>query len=113
MEERTGTKSKGNMERYIQFKCRVPKENNKRRKTRDLFRKTGNVRGAFHPKTCTIKDENCRALVDNKVDNQVDKSSQVHNQVEIKIRQKEHIEELYKKFLMNQITMIMWLVTQC
>ena len=64
MEEGTGAKSKRDRGKYIQFKCRVPKENNKRRKTRNLFRKTGNIRGAFHPKMCTIKDKNSRDLVD-------------------------------------------------
>ena len=62
MEEGTGAKSKGDREKCIQFKCRVPKESNKRRKTRDLFRKTGNIRGALHPKMCTIKDKNSRDL---------------------------------------------------
>jgi len=32
VEEGTGAKSKGDRGKYIQFKCRVPKENNKRRK---------------------------------------------------------------------------------
>ena len=39
-------------------------EENKRGKTGDLFRKTGNVKGAFHPKKGTIKDKNGRDLVD-------------------------------------------------
>ena len=32
-------------------------ENSKRGKTRDLFRKLGNIKGAFRPKTGTIKDK--------------------------------------------------------
>ena len=39
-------------------------ENNKRGKTRDLFRKIGNIKGAFCPKMGTIKDKNGRDLVD-------------------------------------------------
>ena len=33
-------------------------------KTRDPFRKTGNIKGTFHPKMGTIKDKNGRDLVD-------------------------------------------------
>ena len=33
-------------------------------KARDLFRKTGNIKGAFRPKMGTIKDKNGRDLVD-------------------------------------------------
>ena len=35
-----------------------------RQKTRDLFRKTGSIMGAFCPKLGTIKDKNGRDLVD-------------------------------------------------
>ena len=51
-------------------------------KTRDLFRKIGNIKGAFCPKMGTIKDKNGRDLVDAE---------------EIKKRWKEYMEELYKK----------------
>ena len=51
-------------------------ENNRRGKTRDLFRKTGNIRGTFCPKMGTIKDRN-------------------GNAEEIKKRWKEYMEELY------------------
>ena len=39
-------------------------ENNINQKTRDLFRKIGNITGTFHPKMGTIKDRNGRKLVD-------------------------------------------------
>ena len=59
-------------------------------KTRDLFKKTGDIKGTFCPKMGTIKDRSSRDLVDTK---------------EIKKRWKEYMEELYlKKILMNQIT---------
>ena len=59
-------------------------------KTRDLFRKIGNIKGIFHPKMGTLKDRNSRKLV--------------HTE-EIKKRWKEYTEELYgRKILMNQIT---------
>ena len=51
-------------------------------KTRDLVKKIGNIKGTFHPKMGTIKDRNGRDLVDTE---------------EIKKRQKEYTEELYKK----------------
>ena len=44
--------------------CLIIEENNKRGKTRDLFRKIGNIKGAFHPKMGTIRDKNGRDLVD-------------------------------------------------
>ena len=59
-------------------------EDSRRGKTRDLFRKTGNIKGIFYPKMGTIKDRNSRDLVDAK---------------EIKTRRKEYMEELYKKDL--------------
>ena len=42
----------------------IIEENNKRGKTRNLFRKTGNIKGAFPPKMGTIKDKNGSDLVD-------------------------------------------------
>ena len=53
--------------------------------------------GAFHPKMGTIKDKHGSDLVDTE---------------EIKKRWKEDMKELYKKILMNQITTMVWLVTQ-
>ena len=35
---------------------RKNRKNNRRGKTRDPFRKTGNIKGAFRPKMGTIKD---------------------------------------------------------
>ena len=95
-------KSEGERDRYIQLNAEFQRiarrdkkaffneqglmieENNKRRKTRDLFRKSGNIKGAFHPKMGTIKDKNGRDLV---------------NTEEIKKRWKEYMEELYEKDL--------------
>ena len=66
-------------------------ENNKRGKTRDLFRKIGNIKGAFCPKMITIKDKSGRDLV---------------NAEENKKRWKEYTKELLKKkkILVNWIT---------
>ena len=57
-------------------------ENNRRGKTRDLFRKIGDIKGTFCPKTGTIEDINGRDLVDAE---------------EIKKRWEEYMEELYNK----------------
>ena len=40
--------------------CKEIEENNRRRKTRALFKKTGNIKGIFHPKMDTIKDRNSK-----------------------------------------------------
>ena len=81
MEEQREAKSKGEREKYLQLnaefqnlairdtkaffneQCLIIEENNKRGKTRDLFRKTGNIKGTFHSTMGTIKDKNGRDLV--------------------------------------------------
>ena len=39
-------------------------ENNRRGKTRDLFKKTRNIKGTFHPKMGTIRDRKGKDLVE-------------------------------------------------
>ena len=39
-------------------------ENNRMEKTRDLFKKTGNTKGTFHAKMCTIKDNNSKDIIE-------------------------------------------------
>ena len=58
-------------------------------KNSNLFKKTGTTKGTFHAKMSTIKDRNSKNLTE-----------------EIKKRWQEYIEELYKKLLMTQITMM-------
>ena len=114
-EERREVKSKRESERYPQLNAefqRIPRrdkkaffneqcikleENNRRGRTRDLFRKTGNIKGIFYPKMGTIKDRNSRDLVDAE---------------EIKMRWKEYTEELKKKIFKNWITTMVLSVTQ-
>ena len=38
-------------------KCNQIGENNRKSKTRDLLKKTGNIKGMFHPEMGTIKTE--------------------------------------------------------
>ena len=68
-------KSKGERERYTQLnakfqrkvrrdktffheKCKEIEENSRKDKTRDLFKKIGNIKGKFHPKMGTINGRN-------------------------------------------------------
>ena len=93
-------KSKGERERYIQLNADFQstaqrdkraffneqyiklEDNSRRGKTRDLFRKIGDIKGAFCSKMGTIKDINGRDLIDAE---------------EIKNSWKEYTEALHKK----------------
>ena len=55
-------------------------------KTRDLFKKTGNIKGIFHARMGSIKDRNSKDLTEAE---------------EIKKRWQEYTEKLYKKGLNN------------
>ena len=59
-------------------------------RTRDLFKKIRDTRGTFHVKIGTIKDRNAMDLTEAE---------------DIK-RWQEYTQELYKKVLMSQITMM-------
>ena len=113
--ERQEGKSKEEMERYIQLNTMFQRttqrdrkaffneqyikleENNRRGKTRGLFRKTGTIKGTLHPKMGTIKDRSSRDLADTE---------------EIKKRWKEYMEEWYKIIQINHTTMMVWSATQ-
>ena len=69
---------------FFNEQCIKLEENNRRGKTRDLFRKIGNIKGTFHPKMCTVTDKNSRDLVEVE---------------EIKKKWKENMEELHEKDL--------------
>ena len=71
-------------------------ENNRTRKARDLFKKTGNTKGNFHIKMGPIKDINGKNLTEAQ---------------EIKNRCQKNTELYKKKVLMTQITMMVWLLT--
>ena len=80
--ERRELKIKGEWEKYIQLhaefqrtarrdkkaffseQCKEIEVNNRRGKTRDLFKKIGNIKGTFHPKMGTIKDRNGKDLLE-------------------------------------------------
>ena len=66
-------------------------------KTRHLFKNIGEIKGTFHAKICMIKDRNGMDLTEAK---------------EIKKRWQENTENYTKKFLMIQITIMVWSLTQ-
>ena len=69
---------------FLSYQCKEIEENNRMRKTRDLFKKIRDTKGTFHAKKSTIKDRNGMALKETK---------------DIKKRGQEYTEELYKKDL--------------
>ena len=99
-EKRRETKGKGEKERYIHLnaefqriarrdkkpflsdQCKEIEENSRLGKTRNLFKKIRDTRGAFHAKMGTIKDRNGMELTEAE---------------DIKKRWQEYTEELYKK----------------
>ena len=101
-EEIRKTKSKGKRERYTQLiaefqrrarrdkkaflneQCKEIEQRNRMGKTRDLFKKTGDIMGIFHARTGTIKDRNSKDLTEAE---------------EIKKRWQEYTKEPYKKGL--------------
>ena len=104
VEKRREAKGKREKERLYQSECRVPKiarrdkkaflrdqcteieENNRMRKTRDLFKKIRYTKGIFHAKMGTIKGRNITDLTE----------------AEDPKRWQEYTEELYKKDLNDQ-----------
>ena len=44
---------------FFNEQCRKIEENN-----RDLFKKTGNIKGTFHPKIGTMKERNSKDLIE-------------------------------------------------
>ena len=66
------------------------------RKTRDFFKKIRDTKGTFHAKMGTRKYRNSKDLTEAK---------------DIKKRWQQYTEELYKKVLMTQIAVMVWLFT--
>ena len=68
---------------FLRFQCKEIEENNRMGKTRDLFKKIRNTKGAFHAKMGLIKDRNGMDLTE----------------AEDKKMWQEYTEKLYKKDL--------------
>ncbi|KAF7252624.1 Craniofacial development protein 2 [Varanus komodoensis] len=69
---------------FLNEQCKEIEENNRIGRTRDLFKKIGDMKGTFHAKMGMIKDQNGRDLTEAE---------------EIKKRWQDYTEELYKKEL--------------
>ena len=69
---------------FLSDQCKEVDENNRMRKTRDLFKKIRDTKGIFHAKIGSIKDRNGMDLTEAE---------------DIKKRWQEYTEELYKKDL--------------
>ena len=69
---------------FFSDQCKEIEENDRLGKTRDLFKKIRDTKGAFHAKIGSIKDRNGMDLIEAE---------------EIKKRWQEYTEELYKKDL--------------
>ena len=69
---------------FPSFQCKETEENNRKRVTRDLFKKVRDTKGAFHATLGTIKDRNAMDLTEAE---------------DIKKRWQEYTEELYKEDL--------------
>ena len=68
----------------LREQCKEVEENNRIRKIRDLFKKSGDIKGTFHARMGTIKDRNSEDLTEAE---------------EIKKRWQEYTQELYKNDL--------------
>ena len=73
---------------FLNDQCKEIEENNRIRKTRDLFKKIRDTKGTFHAKMNKIRDRNGLDLTEAE---------------DIKKRWQEYTEELYKKIFMTQI----------
>ena len=69
---------------FLSEKCKEIEENNRMKKSRDLFKKIGYIKGPFHARKGTIKVRNGKDLTEAE---------------EIKNRRQDYTEELYKKGL--------------
>ena len=69
---------------FLSNQCKETEENNRMRKTRDLFKKIRDTKGTFQAKMGSIKDRNGMDLTEAE---------------DIKKRCQEYTEELYKKDL--------------
>ena len=74
-------KARRDKKAFLNEQCKEIEENNRIEKTRDLFKKTGDIKGTFHSKMGTIKDRNGKDLAE----------------AEETKKWQEYAEELYKR----------------
>ena len=58
------SKKKKKKKVFLSEQCKEIEENNRMGKTRDLFKKTGEIKGTFHAKMGSIKDRNGKNLTE-------------------------------------------------
>ena len=78
---------------FLSDQCKEIEENNRMRKTRDLFKKIRDTKGLFHAKMGSVKDKNGMDLTEAE---------------DIKKRQEEYTDKLYKKIIKTQIITMVW-----
>ena len=78
---------------FLSGQCKEIEENNRMRKTSDLFKKIGDTKGTFHAKMDTIKDRNGMDLTE------TEEVARIYRRT------------VQKKVLMIQITRIVWSLT--
>ena len=76
---------------FLSDQCKEIEENNRKEKTRDLFKEIRDTKGTFHAKMGTIKDRNSMDLTEAE---------------DIKKSWQEYTEECTKKIFTTQITMM-------
>ena len=53
-----------NKKAFLNEQCKEAEENNKMGKKKDLFKKTGDIKGTFHARMDTIRDRNGKDLTE-------------------------------------------------
>ena len=84
LNEELQRRARRNKKAFLSDQCKEIEENNRKGKTRDLFKKIRDTKGIFHAKMGTIKDRNGMDLIEAE---------------DIKKRWQEYTGELYKKEL--------------
>ena len=79
---------------FFHEQCKEIEKNNRMGKTRDLFKKTGYIKGTFHARMGMIKDRNCKDLTEAEED-----VPRIHRRA------------VQKKVLMTWITTMVWSLT--
>ena len=80
---------------FLNEQCKETEENNRMRKTRDLFKKMGDIKGTFHARMGMIKDRNGKDLTE----------------AEGLKKRCKNTQNYTRKALMTQITMMVWSLT--
>ena len=63
--------ARGDKKAFLRDQCQETEENNRMRKTRDLFKKIRDTKGTFHEKMGSIKDRNGMDLTETEAENPI------------------------------------------